>query len=79
MIDSAYAEFSGETFDDLVRNNDRVIVAHTFSKAFGLAGFRVGYGVGSSSLIELVARARGPYKVNMLAERAVAAGFRVKS
>ncbi|MDB4916082.1 MAG: hypothetical protein JWM95_3726 [Gemmatimonadetes bacterium] len=73
MLDEAYAEFAPETFADLVANNDRLIVVRTFSKAFGLAGLRVGYGVGSREIIRLVERARGPYKVSSLAERAVLA------
>jgi histidinol-phosphate/aromatic aminotransferase/cobyric acid decarboxylase-like protein len=39
------------------------------SKAFGLAGLRVGYGVGPASLVGFVERARGPYKVSVAAER----------
>jgi histidinol-phosphate aminotransferase len=75
LIDSAYLEFASDAFDDLVRSSERVIVTHTFSKAFGLAGLRVGYGVGAQEAIGLVARARGPYKVNVLAERAAAAAL----
>jgi histidinol-phosphate aminotransferase len=73
LLDEAYAEFAPETFVDLVGGNDRLIVARTFSKAFGLAGLRVGYGIGSYAITDLVARARGPYKVNSIAERAVLA------
>jgi histidinol-phosphate aminotransferase len=56
-----------------VTRHERVLVARTFSKAFGLAGLRVGYGVASEELVGLVERARGPYKVNSFAERAVVA------
>jgi histidinol-phosphate aminotransferase len=75
LIDEAYAEFAPETFQDLVTRFERVIVTRTFSKAFGLAGLRVGYGVGSMDLVSTVERARGPYKVNALAERAVLAAL----
>lgn len=75
VIDEAYAEFSRDVFVDLIARNERVLVTRTFSKAFGLAGLRVGYGVGNSELTELVARARGPYKVNACAERAVIAAL----
>ena len=71
LLDEAYAEFAPEVFCDLVARNERLIVARTFSKAFGLAGLRVGYGVGARSVTRLVERARGPYKVGRLAERAV--------
>lgn len=75
LLDEAYAEFAPETFVDLVTRFERLIVARTFSKAFGLAGLRVGYGVGAAEAIGLVERARGPYKVNALAERAVFASL----
>jgi histidinol-phosphate aminotransferase len=75
ILDEAYAEFAPETFVDLLEENERLLITRTFSKAFGLAGLRVGFGVGSSEITRLVARARGPYKVNALAERAVHAAL----
>ena len=75
LLDEAYAEFAPETFVDLVTRFERLIVARTFSKAFGLAGLRVGYGVGAAETVAMVERARGPYKVNALAERAVLAAL----
>jgi histidinol-phosphate aminotransferase len=75
LLDEAYAEFAPETFVDLVPRHERLLVTRTFSKAFGLAGLRVGYGVGSRDLIGLVERARGPYKVNAFAESAVLASL----
>jgi histidinol-phosphate aminotransferase len=75
LLDEAYAEFAPETFVELVTRSERVIVTRTFSKAFGLAGLRVGYGIGSADLVSMVERARGPYKVNALAERAVLAAL----
>ena len=75
LLDEAYAEFAPESFVDLASRFERLIVTRTFSKAFGLAGLRVGYGVGSLALVGLVERARGPYKVNALAERVVLAAL----
>ena len=75
VIDEAYAEFAPEVFVGLVAQNPRVVVARTFSKAFGLAGLRAGYGVSSTDVARLIERARGPYKVTALAERAVRAGL----
>jgi histidinol-phosphate/aromatic aminotransferase/cobyric acid decarboxylase-like protein len=49
---------------------EKVFVLRTFSKAWGLAGLRVGVGVGSCALIDAVVRSRGPYKVNAVADRA---------
>jgi histidinol dehydrogenase len=70
ILDEAYAEFARSTNVDIVERSERVLVARTFSKAFGLAGLRIGYGVGAAKLIEFVERARGPYKVTAFAERA---------
>jgi histidinol-phosphate aminotransferase len=75
LLDEAYAEFAPETFTDLVTRFERVIATRTFSKAFGLAGLRVGYGVAGAGLAGVVERARGPYKVNALAERAALAAL----
>jgi histidinol-phosphate aminotransferase len=75
LLDEAYAEFAPETFMDLVARHERLLVTRTFSKAFGVAGLRVGYGVGSAATVEMVERARGPYKVNAFAERAVLAAL----
>lgn len=71
LLDEAYAEFSGE--DDWRADAvpmERVLVTRTFSKAWGLAGLRVGYGIGGRALVSAVVKARGPYKVNALAELA---------
>jgi len=75
IIDQAYAEFGGESFTDLASSGRPVLVTRTMSKAFGLAGLRLGYGIGSPQLIAEVLKARGPYKVNALAERAAIAAL----
>jgi len=74
ILDGAYAEFAPEV-DDLLTQAPglgRLLVVRTFSKAWGLAGLRVGYAVGSTDLVRAVRASNGPYKVNALAERAVA-------
>jgi histidinol-phosphate aminotransferase len=74
IIDEAYAEFADENLLDLARDRDNVLVVRTFSKAFGLAGVRVGYGVGAPALVREVEKARGPFKVSAVAmDAAVAA------
>jgi histidinol-phosphate aminotransferase len=75
VLDEAYAEFAPDVFTSLVTRSDRLLVTRTFSKAFGLAGLRIGYGVGSSAIVDAVIRARGPYKVNALAEAAAVAAL----
>lgn len=73
IIDQAYAEFGGDNYIDLASRGRPVLVTRTMSKAFGLAGLRVGYGIGSPDLIGEVLKARGPYKVSALGERAAIA------
>jgi histidinol-phosphate aminotransferase len=75
LLDEAYAEFAPESLVDLVARHARLFVTRTFSKAFGLAGLRIGYGVGASDVVAMIERARGPYKVSVLAERAAAAAL----
>lgn len=76
LLDEAYAEFT-ESQDLRVEAARRknVLVTRTFSKAWGLAGLRVGYAVGSAELVAALRRARGPYVVNAAAERAAVAAL----
>ncbi len=76
ILDEAYAEFAGVSRVGEAARRGNVLVTRTFSKAWGLAGLRVGYAVGSAALIEELEKARGPYKVNALAERAATAAVR---
>lgn len=76
LLDEAYGEFTEA--HDLRRDaaqRENVLVTRTFSKAWGLAGLRVGYGVGGRALVAAVTKARGPYKVNAAAELAAAAAL----
>jgi histidinol-phosphate aminotransferase len=76
IIDEAYAEFSGEPgFLSEAPGFDRVLVCRTLSKAYGLAGLRVGYGTASPQIVETIERSRGPYKLNTLAESAAVAAM----
>lgn len=79
IIDEAYAEFAGASALDLALTSDRVLLIRTFSKAFGLAGLRVGYGIGSPGVVAAVEKARGPYTVSAVAERAAIAAARDRS
>ena len=71
ILDEAYAEFAGVTHVAEAPGWERVLVTRTLSKAWGLAGLRVGYGTGSAWLVREVEKARGPYMVNAMAQRAV--------
>ena len=73
ILDQAYSEYHDESWASVAAGRDNVVVTRTFSKAWGLAGLRLGYAVGSARLVEEVAKARGPYKVNAIVEEAAAA------
>lgn len=75
LLDEAYAEFAPEIFSDLLASNERLVIARTFSKAFGLAGLRVGFAVAHPRVAEFIERARGPYKVNAMGECAALAAL----
>lgn len=75
ILDEAYAEFARDRRVDLTRASERLVVMRTMSKAFGLAGLRIGYAIGAPALVREVEKSRGPYKVNALAERAAIAAL----
>lgn len=70
IIDEAYFEFYGKTSSHLVKKFDNLIIIRTFSKAFGLAGLRLGYIIASTYVIEQVVKIRGPRDVNHFAVKA---------
>lgn len=67
LVDEAYFHFYGETVMDLIATLPNLIVARTFSKAYGLAGLRVGLLAGSVDLMHWIRRVLSPYSVNLLA------------
>jgi histidinol-phosphate aminotransferase len=67
LIDEAYFHFFGETVMDLVGTLPNLVVARTFSKAYGLAGLRLGLLAGPADLVRWVRRVLSPYSVNSLA------------
>ncbi len=75
IIDEAYAEFASGDCVDLLIDNPRLLITRTLSKAFGLAGLRVGYAIGDPALVAEVEKSRGPYKVNAIAQRAAVAAL----
>lgn len=75
VLDEAYADFAGETVIERAVAHPRALVVRTLSKAFGLAGLRVGLGFGSEALIMEVEKSRGPYKVSRVAESAAVAAL----
>lgn len=75
LIDEAYAEFAGESLVPEAPGLHRVLVLRTLSKAYGLAGLRVGWAAGPGDVIDEIEKGRGPYKVGRLAEAAAAAAL----
>jgi histidinol-phosphate aminotransferase len=67
LVDEAYFEFHGETVIDCPEWPDNLFVARTFSKAYGLAGLRIGTLAGSVGQMEMVRRVASPYNVNAAA------------
>ncbi len=70
IIDEAYGEFLGETAIPLVKKYDHLVVLKTFSKAYSLAGARVGYGVAQAELIDMINKIRPPFNLNVFAQEA---------
>jgi len=77
VIDQAYAEYVAPEDDDggleLAARHANVLVTRTFSKAYGLAGERVGWATGAGELIEVLNRIRGPFNVSNAAQAVVTA------
>ncbi|MBU3599455.1 histidinol-phosphate transaminase [Polynucleobacter sp. 30F-ANTBAC] len=79
VIDEAYNEFltPEQQYNavDWVRRFPNVIVSRSFSKAYGLAGLRIGYGIAQNNLTDLLNRIRQPFNVNSLAQAAAIAAL----
>jgi histidinol-phosphate aminotransferase len=67
MVDEAYFEFYGETLLRQSRRIPNLFVARTFSKAYGLAGLRIGVLAGNAEHIQMVSKLTSPYNVNGVA------------
>lgn len=67
LVDEAYFEFFGKSILPEIGNAPNLLVARTFSKAYGLAGLRAGVLAGDSKIIEMVRRVASPYNVNAVA------------
>ncbi len=75
VIDEAYVDFGGTSRLAEAPARPGLIVARTFSKAFALAGLRVGWACAAADLVSHLELSRGPFKVGALAERAAAAAI----
>ncbi len=82
ILDEAYQEFVSDSSYSgshvLALERENVVCVRTFSKAHGLAGFRVGYGIAGQSVADYVERVRFPFSVNLAAQVAASASMRAR-
>ena len=71
ILDEAYGEFSKYSTVEWTRDFDNLIVLKTFSKAFGMAGIRLGCLVSNRSIVTCVKRVAPPFNVNAVSEQLV--------
>lgn len=67
LMDEAYAQFYGKTSIPLIKKYDNLFIVQTLSKAFGLAGLRLGYIISDESNIKIIQKVLSPYSVNVVA------------
>ncbi len=75
VIDEAYGEFAGFSLAQLAAQSRNIVVLKTFSKAFGLAGLRIGYAVGPRKIIDVLEQIRAPFNINRFAQKAAVAAL----
>ena len=79
VMDEAYIEFLNDPLDltPLVRQVTRpnLILMRTFSKIYGLAGLRIGYGIGNPEFVAALEKVRQPFNINLLAQTAALAAL----
>jgi histidinol-phosphate aminotransferase len=79
VVDQAYYEYvDDDTYPEVLDELDRypgLVVLRTFSKIYGLAGLRLGYGIGSREIMQALARVRQPFNTNLVAQAAALAAL----
>ena len=77
VFDEAYAEFLAESpdFRSLIKEGRKVVCLRTFSKVYGLASLRIGYGYGSAEMCRVLNRVRQPFNVNAVGQAAAIAAL----
>jgi len=68
ILDEAYEEFDGDTMVPYIETYRNLIVLKTFSKAYGIAGLRIGYGIACQEMIEVVNIAKPPYNLSAFSQ-----------
>ncbi len=70
VIDEAYIDFSSNSsLVSLINKYNNLIVTHTMSKAFGMAGIRLGMGFSNKKIINYLNKIKPPYNINLLTEK----------
>jgi histidinol-phosphate aminotransferase len=77
VIDEAYQEFLEQPLDThrMIKNHPNLVIMRTFSKAQGLAGLRIGFGMASSEVAASLQRVRQPFQANSIAQAAALAAL----
>ncbi len=80
VIDEAYHGYAAQTKDypqwrTYIKKHPNIVILRTFSKLYGLAGMRVGYGIGPTDLLQWIERIRRPFNVNAIAQAAATAAL----
>lgn len=75
IVDEAYADYAGHSYVPWVRERANLVVLRTFSKAYGLAGLRIGYAIGPKSVIAALGQMQVPWAVNALSLTAARAAL----
>ncbi len=68
IVDEAYAEFDDVTMIPYINDYKNMMVLRTFSKAYGLAGARIGYGIAHTAFIEAVEIVKAPYNLSTISQ-----------
>ena len=80
VLDGAYAEYVQTNDYDagitLARSEDNIMMTRTFSKAYGLAGLRVGWGYAASDIVDTLNKVRSPFNVSRIAQNAAIAALK---
>ncbi len=83
VADEAYYEYIPEgdrlNTEGMVAENNNLLILRTFSKIFGLAGLRIGYGIADKAIIAAFNKVRLPFNINSIAQRAAVAALENRS
>ncbi len=76
VVDEAYIDFSkSDSFAALTTEYPNLVVAQTMSKSFGLAGIRLGIGIASAPIIQIMMKVKAPYNINKLTSKVAIEAF----